>query len=86
MNKLPEQVAYDVSQGAVDCSKSLGIRQMPDGYALMWDGESMYYWLRYDGKYGWKSWDKWYCWRSAKLNTEGQISDPELLPTNTTEE
>lgn len=80
MNTLEEQVAFAVSNGAVDCSNSLGIRKMPEGYALMWDGESFYYWLRHDGEEGLASWDKWYCYRSAKMNASGQI-----VPTNTTE-
>lgn len=71
---LKEQIDFAVSCGAVDCSKSLGIRQMPEGYALMWDGEAMYYWLRWDGKAGWESWDKWYCYRSAILNISSQPS------------
>lgn len=51
--------------------KTLGIRKMPTGYALMLMKEkNKYYWLRHDGKVGDYSLNKWHVYRGAKADAE----------------
>lgn len=49
------------------CRKmSLGLCEMPFGYALMLDANEMYFfWLRYDGQVGVEHWNKWAAYRAA---------------------
>jgi hypothetical protein len=64
-------VADHVSMGCTDVSKSLGIVQMPDGYALMLDrDETFFYWLRRDGIESSPTVDKWAIYRGAKSDNE----------------
>jgi len=45
---------------------SLGIKRMPKGYALMLDGDEMYfYWRCEDGRESAIHWNKWAVWRGA---------------------
>ena len=49
---------------------SLGIREMPKGYALMLNCDrTHYYWLRYDGAESCIDWDKWSVYRGAKADS-----------------
>jgi hypothetical protein len=49
------------------CSRaSLGIQEMPDGYALLLDADQMYYfWVCDDGRNSVIHWDKWAIYRGA---------------------
>jgi predicted DNA-binding WGR domain protein len=50
----------------MDVSNSLGIRQMPTGYALMINNDmTHFYWLKTDGTESCISWDKWAVYRGA---------------------
>lgn len=75
MSDLSERLGKHVEEhealGATRCDKSLGIRKMPEGYALMLNrDESHYYWLKFDGAEGSEAWDKWYVYHSANMNAE----------------
>lgn len=60
-----------VSTGAYVADKMLGIRSMPDGYALMLNCDrTHFYWLRSDGKESCIHWDKWAVYRSAAKDAE----------------
>lgn len=51
--------------------KTLGIRKMPIGYALMLNPDrTHYYWLRHDGTESVYSWNKWDVYRGAKADAE----------------
>ncbi len=72
-NDLSCHVSYHIKSGSRDYSKSLGIRKMPEGYALMLNAdESHFYWLRYDGVESNICWDKWSVYRGAKKDKEGE--------------
>ena len=50
----------------MNVSNSLGIRQMPTGYALMINNDmTHFYWLKMDGTESTISWDKWAIYRGA---------------------
>jgi len=75
MSDIVERLASHVAEhevlGASRCDKSLGIRSMPEGYALMLNrDESHFYWLKFDGSEGVEAWDKWYVYHSATMNSE----------------
>jgi hypothetical protein len=66
---LSLQVKDHVRLGCVDKSHSLGIRKMPEGYALMLNADySHYYWLRHDGGESVIHWNKWEVYRWAKYD------------------
>ena len=68
---LSHHVKSHVVGGCVDKSNSLGIRQMPAGYALMLNADySHYYWLRHDGEESVIHWDKWAVYKWAKHDSE----------------
>jgi len=68
---LSPHVKSHVSGGCVDKSNSLGIRRMPDGYALMLNADySHYYWLRHDGEESVIHWDKWAVYKWAKNDSQ----------------
>ena len=70
---LSHNVRESEQFGSYDASHCLGIRQMPDGYALMLNPDcTHYYWLRYDGVESVISWDKWAAYRGAKADKENQ--------------
>lgn len=53
--------------GCVDYSHSLGIQDMPQGYALILNADkSHFFWVCYDGVESVIHWDKWAIYRSAK--------------------
>lgn len=67
---LSKHVADYVRLGCVDKSKSLGICQMPAGYALMLDADySHFFWLRNDGQESVIHWNKWAVYRGAKKDS-----------------
>lgn len=67
--ELAARVAEDVSIGCVDMSGSLGIRKMPEGYALMLNPDrTHFYGLRHDGVETGIDWDKWAIYRWAKAD------------------
>lgn len=69
--RLEVQVSEHEALGSTRCDKSLGIRSMPEGYALMLNrDESHFYWLKFDGSEGVEAWDKWYVYHSATMNSE----------------
>lgn len=71
LDRLADQVSEYEALGSTRRDKSLGIRSMPEGYALMLNrDESHYYWLKFDGSEGPESWDKWYVYHSATMNSE----------------
>ena len=54
---------------------SLGIVNMPDGYALMLNGdESHFYWLRHDGVESVIHWNRWAVYRGAKSDASKQAN------------
>lgn len=62
-------VAEYVKSGCYNVSGSLGIQKMPAGYALMLNSDQThFFWLRFDGIVSVIDWDKWSCYRGAKLN------------------
>lgn len=64
---LQQQIDESVVMGCYHAS--LGIQQMPDGYALMLDADEAYYfWLRHDGVCGPINWNKWAVRRGAMAN------------------
>lgn len=71
VERLKAHVAEHEALGATRCDRSLGIREMPEGYALMLNrDESHFYWLKFDGSEGFEAWDKWYVYHSATMNSE----------------
>lgn len=71
VGRLKEHVSQHEALGATRCDRSLGIRKMPEGYALMLNrDESHFYWLKFDGSEGFEAWDKWYVYHSATMNSE----------------
>lgn len=67
--ELEKHVAFAVSIGCRRCDKMLGIQKMPDGYALMLNGdETHFFWLRHDGTEGHIDWNKWRVRRCAIAN------------------
>lgn len=63
---LATHIESHVLHGAEDRSRSLGIRKMPEGYALMLNpDQSHFYWLREDGVESVESWSMWAVWRGA---------------------
>jgi hypothetical protein len=72
---LSSQVNDHVKGGSVDKSKSLGIRKLPDGYALMLNADyTHYYWLRHDGEESVIHWNKWAVYRGA-INDNGCVGE-----------
>ena len=66
MISLADHVRDYEQLGCERRDKSLGIKSMPDGYALMLDTDRMYYfWVDGKGKTSVEHWDKWAVWRSA---------------------
>lgn len=69
MNTELEKHVYDHMKfcGCHLMNHALGIQQMPEGYALMLDGDEMYYYfLRQDGKESPIHWNRWAIYRWAK--------------------
>lgn len=73
--QLRDAIRDDVSIGAICRSKSLGIQQMPYGYALMQNEDGYWYWLRFNGVNSVISWNKWDAWRGANAD---YIKDVEM--------
>jgi hypothetical protein len=70
---LATHIADHVSMGSEDRSRSLGIRKMPEGYALMLNpDQSHFYWLRSDGAQSEVSWSMWAVRRGAMKNSGGR--------------
>jgi hypothetical protein len=68
--KLNKHVEQHESFGCSNRSNSLGIQRMPEGYALMLDGDAMYfYWLRFDGNQSCIHWNKWAVRKGAMIDT-----------------
>jgi len=68
---LAVHVLDHVNVGSHGMDDSLGIREMPEGYALMLNSdESHFYWIRYDGVESVICWDKWAVYRGAKADKE----------------
>ena len=69
-NELLDAIVTDFEvSGSHRVDRSLGIQKMPDGYALMLDGDEMYfYWLREDGAQSEIHWNKWAVRRGAMLD------------------
>lgn len=68
---ITEHIEDHEYAGSLDVSHSLGIKQMPPGYALMLNPDrTHFYWLRADGAEGVICWDKWAVWRWANANKE----------------
>ena len=79
---LQEHIIDHVSCGCLDMNHSLGIQQMPQGYALMLNPDhTHYYWLRADGMESVIDWNKWRVYRGAKKNradAAGAMDDFEM--------
>ena len=54
--------------GCVDCSASLGIQKMPEGYALMLNADhSHFFWMeKASGRESATHWNKWAVYRWSK--------------------
>jgi hypothetical protein len=63
---LEEAVADDVSIGCCDASKSLGIVQMPEGFALMLNPDRTHYYYLSATQESCIHWNKWAIYRWAK--------------------
>lgn len=63
---------YLLESGCKDVSKSLGIRKMPEGYALMLDADEMFFfWFhRETGRESAIHWSKWVIYNRAKADAE----------------
>jgi hypothetical protein len=71
---LNAHVLDHVDCGCRNMNHSLGIQQMPEGYALMLNvDETHFYWLRYDGLESYIHWDKWAIYRGAKAHDKWAI-------------
>ena len=56
--------------------RNLGLQKMPDGYALMVNGDyTHYYWLRWDGEESMVHWDKWAVYRGARADTKKHTAE-----------
>lgn len=51
-----------------------GIAKAPDGYAVMYDGESHHYWLRDDGAESCIHWNKWAVLKWARHDAAKRVS------------
>lgn len=72
-SRLLREINDHVGVGSYDASNSLGIQDMPDGYALMLNpDETHYYWLRWDGVESAIHWNRWAVYRGAKANAAHQ--------------
>ena len=81
IESLKEEVEDDISVGSRQCS--LGICNMPDGYALMINPDrTHYYWLRSDGAESFICWDKWAVYRGAKANKIQNEKDEKAATTS----
>jgi hypothetical protein len=69
---LADRIEDHVSVGSHFANWKLGPGiKMPEGYALMLDGDAVYfYWLRSDGMQSVCHWDKWAVYRGAKQDAE----------------
>lgn len=60
MNNLKQLIKDEIDIGCFDMSDSLGIKKMPEGYALMLNPDrTHFYWVRYDGVDSTIHWNKW---------------------------
>lgn len=70
---LQDEIEYHISGGSYHIP-SLGICQMPEGYALMLNpDQSHYYFVRHDGLESVIHWNRWAIYRWAKADAK----DPE---------
>jgi len=68
---LDYHIEDHVNVGSYHCDKRLGFQKMPEGYALMLNGDmSHFYWLREDGAESSYHWNQWAVYRGAKLDKE----------------
>jgi hypothetical protein len=66
---LQNHVTYYENCDCRRCDKSLGIRSMPEGYALMLDGDGLYFfWLDQKGRTSVTHWNKWAVYKGAKID------------------
>lgn len=80
MENLNFHINDHESFGSTDRSKSLGIQNMPEGYALMLNPDfTHFYWLRKDGVNSVICWDKWAVYRGAKFDFSKQIQGPKRI-------
>jgi len=74
MMTIDEHIKDHASVGCEHAAHSLGAVRMPEGYALMLDGDrTHFYWLRHDGRESAGHWDRWAIYRSAKRDSEGMV-------------
>lgn len=67
-------VAEHEGLGAERRDKSLGLVEMPAGYALMINSDhTHFYWLCYDGRESSIDWDKWSVYRGAKADAKMRL-------------
>jgi len=80
MNEIEKQlrrIVHDyLGMGCLCKDKSLGIKQMPYGYALMLNGDrTHFFWIRHDGCESVISWDKWQVWRWAENDFKKTVQE-----------
>ena len=65
MSELKEAINEYEKSGCVDVGKSLGIKEMPLGYALILNSDRTHFFWITDSLESQISWDKWAAYRGA---------------------
>lgn len=74
---LAAHVSFYEDHGCTRCDRWLGIQRMPEGYALMLNGdETHFFWLRHDGAESSIDWNKWRVRRAAIAHANQQTKSP----------
>lgn len=69
---LQRHIRDHEKSGCREVSRILGAIKMPEGYALMLDGDEMYfYWLRHDGGESCICWNQWWVRKGAVADARG---------------
>lgn len=71
MGHLDDYEFY-IESGCTDCSGSLGIQSMPNGYALMLNADyTHYFWMeKATGRESAEDWNKWRIYHGAKADAK----------------
>ena len=68
-SELKAAIAEYEDSGCTNMSKSLGIKEMPSGYALMLNSDNTHYFWITDSLESSISWNKWAVYRSAMADS-----------------
>jgi len=69
VSELKQAIIEYEGSGCTNMSKSLGIQNMPDGYALMLNSDGTHYFWITDSFESGIDWDKWAVYRGAMANS-----------------